>query len=329
MTSTAERTPEALTLQPRPDFVETPNIGKLTERALDYLGAGFPVHFRGPTGTGKTTLALNVAAQLGRPVMLIAGDDEFGTSDLVGGSHGYRYRKVFDNFISSVKKYEEESTQRWVDHRLTVACRQGLTLVYDEFTRARPEANNILLGVLEEQLLILPNWNEKESYVKVDPNFRAIFTSNPAEYAGVHAVQDALGDRLVCIDVDYYDRETEIAITAARSGLSEQDAAKIVDVVRGYRDSGEYDQTPTMRSAIMIAQVAAMRGMTPSAWEERFVQVCLDMLESKIVLTSKSRERRTQQHEMLRGLIEEHCDSRPLADVGQPAAVDSILGVRA
>ena len=313
-TSTRE-TPEVLSLQPRPDFVETPRIRDLTERALDYLAAGFPIHFRGAAGTGKTTLALNVAAQLGRPVMIIAGDEEIGSSDLIGGQYGYRYRKVRDNFIHAVKKYEEEAVQRWVDHRLTTACREGFTLVYDEFTRSRAEANNVLLGVLEEQLLILPTWNERETYVRVHPDFRAIFTSNPAEYAGVHTAQDALSDRLLCIDLDHFDRETEIAITAARSGLEPVDAAKIVDVVRDYRDSGEYDQTPTLRACIMIARVAAMLGLEPSAHHDRFVQVCLDVLESKIILTSNAQERRAQQHEMLRGLIEQHCDGRAPADV--------------
>jgi len=37
----------------------------------------------------------------------------------------------------------------WVDNRLTTACANGNTLIYDEFNRSRPEANNALLSVLE------------------------------------------------------------------------------------------------------------------------------------------------------------------------------------
>ena len=302
-----EEAPAALSVRPRSDFVETPAIQELTDRALSYLNAGFPVHFRGPAGTGKTTLGLHVAAQLGRPVVLITGDEEFSTSDLIGGQNGYHYRKVVDRFIHTVLKYEEDAAQHWVDNRLTTACREGFTLVYDEFTRSRPEANNVLLAVLEEHLLILPTMSREDAYIKVHPNFRAIFTSNPQEYAGVHDAQDALGDRLVTIDLDYSDRETETAITASRTGLPGTEVRRIVDLVREYRASKEYDQTPTLRSIIMIAKVMAMQGLHPSARDSRFVGICLDVLESKTAFTSKAMERRAQQRKMLLHLIENYC----------------------
>jgi len=51
---------------PLPDFVETEFVTALAERALGYIQAGFPVHFRGASGTGKTTLAILVASKIGR-----------------------------------------------------------------------------------------------------------------------------------------------------------------------------------------------------------------------------------------------------------------------
>lgn len=299
--------PKVLVLQPRADFVETPAVRDLSHRALAYLQAGFPIHFRGPAGTGKTTLALHVAAQLGRPVMLISGDEEFTTSDLVGNQNGYHYRKVVDRFVHNVLKYEEDAAQHWVDNRLTTACRDGFTLVYDEFTRSRPEANNILLTVLEEGLLVLPTPHSGESYVRVHPSFRAIFTSNPQEYAGVHEAQDALSDRLVTIDVDYFERETEIQVTAKRACISYEDAAKVVDVVRGFRQSGEYIQPPTLRACIMIGRMLATQSLQPSASDARFVRVCLDVLESKTPLTVKHQERRIRERNMLISMIEHYC----------------------
>jgi gas vesicle protein GvpN len=288
------------------DFVTTSSTHQVMERALAYLRAGFPVHFRGPAGTGKTTMALHIAAQLGRPVMLMVGDEQFTSSDLVGEQNGYRYRRVVDRYIHSVVKYEEDAVQNWVDNRLTTACREGFTLVYDEFTRSRPEANNVLLAALEERVLVLPTSNGANSYVKVHPEFRAIFTSNPQEYAGVHDAPDALSDRLVTMDLDYYSRDTEVAITCSNSGMERDEAERVVDIVREFRDSGEYDQAPTLRACIMISRVSAMQGLRPSASDQRFVQICLDVLESKTAFTSKNRDRRTAQRKMLLQLIEHH-----------------------
>jgi gas vesicle protein GvpN len=128
----------AITLAPprRSSFVQTQNVETITRRALAYLNAGFSVHFRGPAGTGKTTLALEVAALLNRPTVMITGDEDMATATLVGSQRGYHYRKVVDRFIHNVTKTEETAEHHWADHRLTTACREGYTLIYDEFTRS-------------------------------------------------------------------------------------------------------------------------------------------------------------------------------------------------
>ncbi|MGP0066634.1 MAG: gas vesicle protein GvpN [Isosphaeraceae bacterium] len=267
-----------LSLKQKPDFVQTACVQSLAERAMCYLQAGYPIHFSGPAGTGKTTLAMHVAAQLGRPVLLIHGDDEFGSSDLIGGQLGYRSTRVVDNYIHSVMKTEENVSKTWVDHRLTNACKYGFTVIYDEFNRSRPEANNVLLGVLEERLLELPVGRVSEGYLQVHSSFRAIFTSNPEEYAGVHKTQDALVDRMITITVGQYDRETEIRITAAKSGLDEEDSARIVDIVREFREMGVLPLSPTVRACIMIGKVSALRGASVNCDDRIFLETCRDVL---------------------------------------------------
>ncbi|MDD3978388.1 MAG: gas vesicle protein GvpN, partial [Methanomicrobium sp.] len=231
--------------------------------------------------TGKTTLAMHVASKIGRPVILIHGDEEFTTSDLVGGEYGYRMRKVVDRFVSRVLKTEEDMVKRWVDNRLTVACKNGFTMVYDEFTRSRPEANNVLLSILQEKIMDLPAGRGSEGpYLKVHPDFTAIFTSNPEEYAGVHRSQDALRDRMVTMDMDHFDYETEVAITHAKSRLSKKDVEKIVKIVRGLRDSGKCEFTPTIRACIMIAKTLKVQNITLFHANGVFTQMCQDILAS-------------------------------------------------
>ena len=267
---------------PQPDFVETKYIKDIVRRALSYIKAGFPVHFRGISGSGKTTLAMHIAGKLQRPVVMIHGDEEFTTSDLVGGEHGYRIKKVVDRYVSRVLKTEEDMVKRWVDNRLTVACKYGFTLIYDEFTRSRPEANNILLSILQEKVMDMPvGRGGDEPYLKVAPTFTALFTSNPEEYAGVHRSQDALRDRMITMDLDYFDYETEVAITQAKSKLSKKDSEIIVDIVRGLRESGKCEFAPTVRGCIMIGKTLKALSLTPSRANGEFSQMCQDILASE------------------------------------------------
>jgi gas vesicle protein GvpN len=267
---------------PLPDFVETKYVTNITNRALSYIKAGFPVHFRGASGTGKTTLAMHLASKIKRPVVMIHGDEEFTTSDLVGGDYGYSFKKVVDRFVSRVLKLEEDMVKRWVDHRLTVACKYGFSLIYDEFTRSRPEANNILLSILQEKMMDLPvGRGGEEPYLRVNPDFTAIFTSNPEEYAGVHRSQDALRDRMITMDLDHFDYETEVAITRAKSKLPKRYAETVVKIVRGLRESGKCEFAPTVRGCIMIAKTLKVQNITPAKSNGTFMAICQDILASE------------------------------------------------
>jgi nitric oxide reductase NorQ protein len=257
-------------------------MGDIEQRALLYVQTGFPLHLRGPAGSGKTTLALRIAEQLKRPIVLLVGDASFDTRRLVGGEDVKRTKRIVDRYISSVIKVESHTDAVWLDRALSIACMEGGTLVYDEFNRAPASANNVLLTVLEERLLVLAKAGRGESYLAVHPAFRAIFTSNPTDHIGTNLAQDALTDRMITLDLEGFDRDTEIAIVASRSGLKPADAARIVDTVRDFRASRAYAHRPTLRASIMIGRIAASMKLPVAANEPRFVQVCLDVLGSKL-----------------------------------------------
>jgi gas vesicle protein GvpN len=278
MTITANNNKRAV-LRVRPgQFVITPAIEQVAIRALRYLASGFAIHLRGPAGTGKTTLAMHLANCLDRPIMLIFGDDEFKSSDLIGSESGYTHKKLLDNYIHSVLKVEDEFKQNWVDSRLTLACREGLTLVYDEFNRSRPEVNNVLLSALEEKILTLPPSSNQPEYLHVHSQFRAIFTSNPEEYCGVHSTQDALMDRLVTINMPEPDELTQTEILANKTGINRPDAHLIVQLVKAFRLRTGGEKTSGLRSCLMIAKVCAEHNILVSPENSDFREICADVL---------------------------------------------------
>jgi gas vesicle protein GvpN len=315
-------TPDTVLPEPSNGFVASPFVEQIARRALTYLQAGYPVHFAGAAGTGKTTLAFHVAAQLGRAVSLIHGDDDFGSSDLVGQDSGYRKHKVIDNYIHSVVRTEEEIKSLWLENRLTTACQNGDTLIYDEFNRSRPEANNPFLSIFSERILNLPKLRRNGGgYLQVHPQFRAIFTSNPEEYAGVHKTQDALMDRLITIQLEHYDRETEIQITVARSGVGRSDAEIIVDLVRELRRLGVNNSRPTIRACIAIARILALRGGHAQQEDPIFQWTCRDVLNSetaKVTRDGRSIMPQKVEEALLKGLRASPAGCQP-SSPGEPS----------
>src|SRR3989338_4032232 len=236
------------------NWVETESVKSIKNRVKNWLSLKYPVHLIGPTGCGKTILALQVAKELGRPVVWINGDESITTTDLIGGYSQVEVSSIRDKYIHNVFKDKDILKAEWIDNPLTLACKYGYTLVYNEFSRSKAVANNVLLSIFSEGILEFPTQFGEERYVKVHPDFRAIFTSNSMEYAGVHRAQDALLDRMVGIYMDYYDRETEAKIIAAQSGIKEEHALLIADILRSLRNKFPQEDHIGTRAGVMVAQ---------------------------------------------------------------------------
>ena len=252
----------------------------IIKRSLRYLDTGYPLHFTGPSGIGKTTLALHIAKQRKRPVMLINGNKDLSTEDFIGAFTGYKRRKLKDNYVRSVHKIEENVTESWSDGRLLEAVKKGYTLVYDEFTRSKPEINNIFLPILEEKILPLYGTKQKRSFIKVHPDFSVIFTSNPVEYAGVYKTQDALLDRMVTLTLGSLEKEAEITAVINKTEIEREKAQAIVEFMMKIRKlchTSQDFQGPSLRASIMIAELAKRYDIPINGSNEEFNQLCFDI----------------------------------------------------
>jgi nitric oxide reductase NorQ protein len=287
-------------------FVKTAFFEEIIARTIQYMQAGYPVHFIGPSGVGKTSLALYIAKQFNRPVTIIRGHHELSNKDLLGQYNGISKKEIIDNYIHSVYKSQQEIRPLWEHGQLVEAVKYGHIVIYDEFSRSRPDANNIFLSLLEEK--VLPIYGKgKETFIKCHPDFSMIFTSNPDEYAGTFHTQDALMDRLITISLDCCDTKTEIEILHLKAGINKQEAQEIVRLVSNLRAFGK-GFCPSLRASLMIA-IVAKKGNIPITYDNKKYQaLCLDVLTRPVKQISPELSRSAVQELILQEMRrkEEH-----------------------
>ena len=262
-------------------FYENDEIAGLVTRGLFYARAGVPIHFQGTAGMGKTSLALEIAHRLGRPVSVMAGNDWLDAEDMIGKEVGQSTSSVVDKYIQRVRRSESHVRYEWEDSILADAMERGHTLVYDEFTRSSAKANGILLSVLEEGVLISTNQINHRTYLQAHPDFRIILTSNPHDYAGVNATPDALLDRMVTFNLSAYSLDTKIGIVSVRTGLDVQVSGRIVRLVHHLMEGPHSPANCSMRSSILIARIAAIRLRTASLSDPLLAQISADVLNGR------------------------------------------------
>ena len=262
-------------------FLANDEVRRLRDRALDYARAGVPVHFCGPAGLGKTAIAFNVAEALGREIALMTGNSWLVASDFIGGSIGNTSSTVIDRYIQSVQRTEKQTRNDWGASILVQAMVRGQTLIYDEFTRATPQANATLLSVLEEGLLICTDPSGPQRYVRAHPNFRVLLTSNPQDYVAVNAAPDALLDRVVTLRMEGYSIETMAQIVVQRTFLADDLALQLVQMVASFHRGKEKPGFSILRTALLAGRVAAHRARADTLSQSDLSNIVTDILTGR------------------------------------------------
>jgi hypothetical protein len=87
---------------------------------------------------------------------------------------------------------------------------------------------------------------------------------------------------MITIKLGYYDRDTEIAITLAKSGLSLDEAGQLVDLVRAVRHEAK-TATLSVRACIMLGRILRHRQARVELDDPAFLDTCLDVFSPSFI----------------------------------------------
>ena len=119
-----------------------------------WLAAGEPVLLEGPAGSGKTTIAMNLAKEAGKDLCMVVGTKQTTVNNLLG-------------FISINGNY--------IDTQFRKAFEHGHYFLIDEIDAMDP---NVLLALntIENGIVSFP-----DKVVEMHPDFRLLATANPSD----------------------------------------------------------------------------------------------------------------------------------------------------
>lgn len=192
-----------------------------------------PLLLKGPTGCGKSRLVEAMAAELGRPLVTVACNDETSAADLLG-----RWLVRGGDTV-------------WQDGPVTRAVRSGAILYLDEIAEAREDVIVVLHPLADHRRELYVDRHDET--LVAPPELMLVASFNPGYRRGPKDVKPSTRQRFVAIQLDYPSAGVETEIVAHEGGVELGTAKKLVSVARKIRSLAELGLTETASTRLLVA----------------------------------------------------------------------------
>ncbi|MEM7200364.1 MAG: CbbQ/NirQ/NorQ/GpvN family protein [Planctomycetota bacterium] len=203
-----------------------------------------PLLLKGPTGCGKSRFVEAMAADLGRPLVTVACNDETSAVDLLG-----RY-------------LVEGGDTVWQDGPVTRAVRTGAVLYLDEIAEAREDVVVVLHPLADHRRELF--LDRRAETLAAPDEFCLVVSFNPGYQHGLKELKPSTRQRFVGLAFGYPEPAIEAEIVAAEAGVARATARRLVDFAAKIRKLDELGLAETVSTRLLLSAARLMSGGLPA-----------------------------------------------------------------
>lgn len=222
---------------------------------------GRNILFKGPAGTGKTSIAVLLGKVFGVPV------------------HIYDMSTMFDPVAQMQGVHRIEGGRSIFDYaRFSQEIQTECIIVLDELNRARNEASTSLMSILDFRQTMFIELADSKSprEIKVNPKCRFVATINEGPEYNTNPLDKALRSRFREKTLKYMPRDKEAAWLLEKYKINQADAVNITKVAEQVRNkyiAGDLSNTVTTRDVMYAARYVEAGRSTQYALESIFLEL--------------------------------------------------------